>query len=507
MVKKYFEFINENLEFLLESDVKYSEKFRKVLKRIGGTVSDALLEIENRDYPVQSNYFDISDTNDVISFTPDRKVKEIIDKNANKWRFVETGRNISPEEQYQYLWDGLGLDRSERANEPPIGTMGTLGKEFISPTSGKKFVVFIPDNTEYKPFGLNIEALTLGGGDEGDFFNISRQTIRVGRGIRAILNAAKVKVADKDVEEFVNKYKATIDSINDIFSHFLVVKGDDIAHWYNCNNYEKGTDRGTLGSSCMADVDEEFFDIYCENPDRINLIIYKTPENESKIKGRALLWKLNDGKMYMDRIYTHDDSDVELFRQYAKKNGCYYKSDNRSTSSGTAIGPDGSSVTLDLSVSLKPKRYNSYPYLDTLKYYNQKTGLIHNRQSDGDIALEDTDGGYISCDTCGGSRTVECDYCNGNGSRECGRCDGDGKVDCSTCDGSGVIPCDNCDDDGMITDDDGNKVKCDKCEGTHDIDCPDCNGDGTIECSRCDGDGEYGCDECSDGRVDCPECT
>lgn len=506
MVKKYFEFINENLEFLLESDVKYSEKFRKVLKRIGGSVADSLLEIENRDYPVQSNYFDISDANDVISFTPDRKVKEIMDKNANKWRYAESGRNVSPEEQYQYLWDGLGIERRERSGEPPVGTMGTLGKEFISPASGKKFVVFIPDDKEYQPIGVNMEALKLGGGDEGDFFNISRQSIRVGRGIRAILNAAKVKVADKDVEEFVNKYKATIDSINDIFSHFSVVKGYDIAHWYNANNYEKGTDRGQLGSSCMADVEDGFFDIYCENPDKINLIIYKTPENEEKIKGRALLWKLNDGKMFVDRIYTHEDSDVELFRQYAKKNGCYCKYDNRSTSAGDAYDPNGNRVTLDLSVNLNPGRHDQYPYLDTLKYYNPKTGLIHNRQESGDLTLEDTDGGYISCDTCGGSRSVDCDNCGGEGRVDCGRCDGDGTIECDTCDGAGDIECDTCNGDGTIEDEEGNEKECPKCKGEGRVDCSECE-DGKIECPRCEGDERVDCEECDEGRRDCPECT
>jgi len=505
MVKKYFDFINENLEFLLESDIKYSEKFRKVLRKIGGSVSDALIDLENRDYPVQSNYFDITDGNDTISFTPDRKVKEILDKNANKWRYSTPGRYLSSDSTNQQIWDALELERKD-ISEPPVGSMGDIGKETISPRSGKKFVVFIPDDTQYKPIPINVEALTLGPGeDEGNFFNISRQTIRVGRGVRAILNAAKVKVADKDVEEFVNKYKSTIDSINDVFSHFEVIQGDQISYWYKYDNYEKGTERGTLGSSCMADVDENFFDIYCENPDKISLVIYKSPEDPAKIKGRSIVWKLRDGKNYMDRIYTHEDSDVELFRQFAKKNGWFSKKRNASGSESTAIDPDGREVQLQLNVDLKVKRYDNYPYLDTLKYYNPKTGLIHNQQSTGDITLEDTDGGYISCDNCGGSGNVDCDYCNGNGSRTCGRCDGDGTIECETCGGDGDIECETCGGEGTVTDDDGTEKECPKCKGNKRVDCADCD-NGQVTCPRCDGDETVPCDHCDDGRVDCPEC-
>jgi len=506
MIARYFDFINENIELLLESDVKYSEKFRKILKKIGDPVSNKLLELENQDHPVQSNYFDITDTNDTISFTPDRKVKEILDKNKNMWRYATPGRYLSSEGKYQYLWDALEIEREE-IQEPPTNTLGTIGKEAVSPASGKKFVVFIPNDKSLKPIPVNAEALKLGGEGTEDFFNISRQSIRVGRGVRAILNSAKVKLSDKEIEDFVNKYKATIDSINDIFSNFEIVTGDDISYWYNYERYEKGTDRGTLGQSCMADVPDSFLEIYCANPDKISLVIYKVPEDPQKIRGRALVWKLNDGKFFMDRIYTHEDSDVELFRQFAKKQGWYSKKYNSSTSSGISYKPDGSGDTenLTLEVSVKGGKYDKYPYLDTLKYYNPSKGLIKNHKDDGDYELEDTDGGYISCDTCGGSGRVTCEYCNGDGERECSRCDGDGERECRECDGSGVIPCDEC-DNGKIKDDDGNEKDCPTCNGSGDRECPECDGRGKYECPECDGRGSWDCDECSDGYVDCPDC-
>ncbi len=510
MVKKYFEFINENFELILESDVKYSEKLRKVLKKIGGPVSDSLLDIENKDYPVQSNYFDISDANDTISFTPDRKVKEILDNNKNKWRYSITGKFLDSDSRFNYLWEPLELERKQIETEPPIGTMGTLGKEVISPVSQKKFVVFIPDDTEYKPIPVNIEALRLGSGeDPSDFFKISRQIIRVGRGVRTLLNTAKVEISDKEIEDFVNKYKATIDSINDIFSNFEIVNGYSIAEWYDYERYEKGTDRGTLGSSCMANVSDDFFDIYCSNPDKISLVIYKSPDSPNKIRGRALVWKLNDDKMFMDRIYTHEDSDVELFRQYAKKNGFYCKYQNSSGTGNDTFAPDGSVRRIELDVKLKPRRYDNYPYLDTLKYYNPEKGEIGNCRSSGSLTLEDTDGGYS-----GG----ECERCGGDGEYECGECDGRGDVICSVCDGNEVIECDKCSGDGEEAcavckgtgkiEDDGISISCNNpycVEGI--IKCSKCGGDGEVECDNCDGNGRTTCEECNgNGMISCDNC-
>lgn len=519
MVKKYFEFVNENIEFILESDVRFSEKFRKVIKKIGGPVSDTLIGLENKDYPVQSNYFDLTDSNDTISFTPDRKVKELLDKSANKWRYAIAGKYASSEEKFNYLWEPLGLERSE-VSEPPIGTLGDIGKECISPTSGKRFVEFIPDDKQYDPFPVNAEALKLGAGDEStDFFKLSRQTIRVGRGVRALLNAAKTKISDKEIEEFVNKYKSTIDAMNDIFSNFEIVKGDDIAHWYKYDNYEKGTDRGTLGSSCMADVDQNFFDIYCDNPDRVSLAIYKVPEDDGKIRGRAIVWKLDDGKIFMDRIYTHEDSDVELFRQFAKKNGWYSKYHNSSGQESKAFSPgfldkntgkpiEAEVVNLDLKVSLSTKRLDKYPYLDTLKFYNTSSGIISNQSNSGDITLEDTDGGYVTgCDTCDGEGRVSCEECDGNGERQCNTCDGDGDIECDVCDGEGEVDCTKCDGDGNVEDSDGNEIPCDKCDGTGKKKCPAACRRGRVSCEDCDGDGDISCDNCDNGTVDCPECS
>jgi hypothetical protein len=52
-------------------------------------------------------------------------------------------------------------------------------------------------------------------------------------------------------KQFVNQFKATIDKINDKFSYFQIVDGDEIGHIGIIRDNYYATS-GTLGSSCMA---------------------------------------------------------------------------------------------------------------------------------------------------------------------------------------------------------------------------------------------------------------
>ena len=44
MIKKYSDFLNENLEFILESNVVYSDNFRKAMTKIDHPMAKAILE-------------------------------------------------------------------------------------------------------------------------------------------------------------------------------------------------------------------------------------------------------------------------------------------------------------------------------------------------------------------------------------------------------------------------------------------------------------------------------
>lgn len=526
MIKRYFDFINESLEFILESDVVYSDKFRLTLSKIDSPIAKSILDIENKDLTVQSNYFDVSmDKNDTISFIPDRKAQEILKDVKEFYRFSGSGGWLKHSEANAELFSKLGYVPEGSPYSPNSGDLGEIVAEVVSETSGKTYcwVRFNNRNGDYVGQGVYNKERLVKSQDikEKEVWSKNRQELKIGRAVRALLKAADQEVLDKDIEQFVNLYKSTIDKLNDKFSYFDVVSGSDIAYWYHNRNYYQRS--GTLGNSCMSAAPERWLKIYTENPNQCELVIFKSQDDTEKILGRALLWTLKDGKKFMDRIYVINDSDVQLFRDFAKENGWYSKYYNNSGGDTKAYTPEGETINLNLRITLDVKDYEYFPYLDTLKYFTPGSGILD--PYDGEYLLEDTGGGHSgSCEYCGGSGRVECgdcygsgEYecgecdgsgnvkcrsCRGNGKEECGSCDGRGKEDCSDCDGRGEVdgePCENCSGDGEIT--------CSSCDGEGDVNCDDCDGDGEVECGECGGRGEVECSSCDGrGQVDCYEC-
>ncbi len=189
------------------------------------------------------------------------------------------------------------------------------------------------------------------------------QDIKVGRIVKRLIGD---KFTQKDIEDFSNLYKAAFD-VRDNF--FEVVNGEKIRYWYFYKRYKEYRG-GTLWNSCMRyDRCQEYFDIYVNNPDKINMLILKDKENQELIVGRAILWKLDRPNVtFLDRVYYNEDYIVNIFMDYAIRNGWYYKN-------GLGIySPDGIRSMGDLLVRLKPESYRYYPYVDTLCYYNPNTG-------------------------------------------------------------------------------------------------------------------------------------
>lgn len=520
MLNRYFDFINEQL--ILESDVVFSDKFRKILTKIEHPISTQLLDIENKDFDVRNNFFDVEfNKNDKVSFIPDAKAQKILASEERFFRFAgHDGGWLTHRESNKSLFDKLGYepDKMESVDEEtgevvmvdtpkPYNPNSTeTGKEVsrvTSESSGKTYVYLQFENGK----GVyNIDKLREV--DEGinKVWSKDRQEIKVGKGVRAILKSANVEVDAKDLEDFVNSFKALMDRLNDKFSLFEEVKGDDISYWYKYTNYFER--KGTLGGSCMSNVPSRFFDIYVKNPETCSLVIFKSQDDDSKIMARALLWTLRDGKKFMDRIYTINDSDVQLFKDYAKENGWYVKRYNDSSESNHVISPEGSEVRLSMIVDVENGDYGSYPYLDTLKYYNPDHGTLSTNSTGNTYRLESTDGHAINCEYCNGSGTVTCSDCDGDGERNCNNCEGDGGVSCSDCNGYGDIECSHCDGEGTTENDLGEEEECSNCNGRGREDCSTCDGNGDVDCDGCSGRGEHECEECNGrGEVDCYECS
>ena len=165
MIKRYFDFINESLEFILESDVIYSDKFRFTLSKIDDPISKSILDIENKDLTVQSNYFDITmDKNDTVSFIPDRKAQEILKDVKEFWRFDGSGGGwLKHSEANTELFSKLGYVPEGSPYGPNSRDIGEIVAETVSETSGKTYcwVKFNNNSGEYVGQGVyNKERLT-----------------------------------------------------------------------------------------------------------------------------------------------------------------------------------------------------------------------------------------------------------------------------------------------------------------------------------------------------------
>ena len=517
MITNYQEFLVEKIIYqsLNESVFYFTKEFLKILKEIDSPISKFLIDKYSEDIPVSSNYLDV-DGKETISFISDAKAQRLL-QDPEKSKVYQ----LKDKERIINILNLGDIDYKDMLTKYG-DTSDIVANKFILDSES------IPENQEFEKVGdirfYNVPLVILKFDDKfiltwetnvketpSPFFK-NRQTIRVGRGIRAILNSLKQTFTDAEIEDFVNKWKAAYDHLQNEFRDFQIVKGDDIGYWYNYRNYELETSKGTLGSSCMAMKPAHFFEIYTKNSDVCSLVILKS--SKDKIRGRALLWKLDDGKMFMDRVYTHFDSDFALFVKFAKHNGWLRKASQNSASDEALVLPDGKSVDLSLYVTIRNENYQNYPYMDTLKYLTEYTDscTLSNDRSDAKWQLESTSGGRdtAECETCNGDGEIECSNCERSGEviNECDECDGTGEVRCEDC-VQGKIECGECSGTGSIEDDEGNDKECEECAGIGDIECDNNCYKGWITCDNCDGSGNVTerCEECrGGGYVNCPDC-
>lgn len=247
-----------------------------------------------------------------------------------------------------------------------------------------------------------------------------RQELSIGKFVKKIFGN---KYIAKQVEQFVNEFKSKSEMKDE---KMKVVTGEDIRYWYHGNRYAET--KGSLGGSCMRQAEKQkFLDIYIENdgsdykgsvvdPEymgRVGLLILLDDNN--KLLGRAIVWKnvmtkkksptgKSEGvfRTFMDRVYVTHDHLVNTFINYAKERGWLYKQ-QQTYSNPTYIDPtDGASHTLTLAIRLKPKKYNYYPYMDTMNVYTPETGRLatSNGKFTGKkrISLKDPNGGYGNID-------------------------------------------------------------------------------------------------------------
>ena len=265
MLKKYDDFLLESL--LMESILVYSDDFRKILKNVESPIATYLLDAEDVDLELSNNYIDISDKPDQISFISDEKGQKLA--NAKNIQYIGSNLNSYISDYFiDNVCVPLEFDTKGKLimDLPVNSSKGTILKTLNY--DGKIYYKCQFDNDIYL---LNSNNSMIIGKTP---FNSNRQDIKIGRGIRGILNSAKIKYTDSEIETFVNKYKAEIDILKDQFNNFELTSGSDIAYWYNHRNYFVRS--GTLGNSCMSNVPDRYLEIYTANPNQCSLVIFFT---------------------------------------------------------------------------------------------------------------------------------------------------------------------------------------------------------------------------------------
>jgi hypothetical protein len=152
---------------------------------------------------------------------------------------------------------------------------------------------------------------------------------------------------------------------------FRVVEGNDILWAYHCDNYDEGE---TMGSCMRYEAAQKYLEIYTQNPNEVKCLVLINPANK-KVRGRALLWYMDNGNVYMDRIYTTNKQYNSLFNLYMEENSISYSA--------------SSTVTLE-----NGGEYDYYPYMDTFEYYNVEEGVLSSDRDSDSIKLQDQHGGY-----------------------------------------------------------------------------------------------------------------
>ena len=348
-MKKMFSYDDYMLEMIAEAakdeelHLMISQKLRDILKSLNHPIAQAIIDnVDSHDNSYKVTYVDIDDSDpekkDMVSFINSNKVLDLVAKDM-----------------------GTKIDRKKEISDTELNTF-------------KRDAY----NKQYRFYDAK-----------------TRSKTKIGRLVVKLFPGTYKQSGDpgKDIESFVNRFKAARDT-----SKFEIVKEDDIKHWYNEKQYMQGG--GQLNNSCMRYGScEDYLELYSMNPDKVSLVILKDPEDDEKIRGRAILWELDypSGRTFMDRIYTVNDSDILLFQDFAKENGWYHKVYQNMDEDGPWMDTKtGKEVYTSFQIDgLKDPGSGGYPYMDTMKYFDgDSISNDSGNVSSGYKKLEDTGGGY-----------------------------------------------------------------------------------------------------------------
>lgn len=254
--------------------------------------------------------------------------------------------------------------------EIKVGDNLTKKLNAVNSELSKKLLAFfnsdkIKDSAEieYVDYDKNNEKLfTLGYTDRNG--NEKTRLMKINK-LLNYLGSSIEDIKDYEIEDLMSHLKKADTS------QLKMVEGDDILKAYHCANYDEGE---TMGSCMRFDAAQEYLKIYTDNPNEVKCLVLLNPEND-KVRGRALIWHMDNDQYFMDRIYTTNKEFNTFFNNYAEENGISKR--------------PNSTVTLE-----NGGEYDTYPYMDTFDYYDPENGTLATSGEQGWIRLQDTHGGH-----------------------------------------------------------------------------------------------------------------
>lgn len=202
-------------------------------------------------------------------------------------------------------------------------------------------------------------------------------------------------ITDSSWEEFANRFMTEDQFMS---KEYQMLSGKDLVEAYHYTRYTRLKTVRPLMQSCMRyDFCAPYLDLYKVNPDQVKLMTEL--DREERITARALVWSLDSGETFMDRIYG-DNYAIQDFRRYAENQGWLYRSRN-GYEQPTLMVADGQERRRNRKVTLAHKpRKNQYPYLDTFLWYNTETNVLANNRPQATtdtgtpVQLRSTSGGF-----------------------------------------------------------------------------------------------------------------
>lgn len=371
----------ENMELRIrEVELVLSPRLIKILKEIDHQIADDLLakHYESDEPEFKATFVDLASEPGKVSYMMANKVSQFVepeivhgDYHREEPGTDELGRKVFKGGYYDYI---------QMYKNPWISDIGHLVSLHDQQFKSK-------DHPVWKNEQLRVE-------------NTMTRFINLLFPNKYKLNVSREEAAKQDrpsdLESFQNIFKAVVEANSKIIKK---VNGPDIIHYYNIDNYFKKI--GSLGNSCMNDPHRgAYLKMYSKNPNIVEMLILYPEDIRDKIIGRALLWKLPNGRYFMDRVYTAESSDEYMFIEYAKSKGYYYKSSQTyGTDYDFIDGKTGNRERINVEIELENTDFDKFPYLDTLQYYNLKTHILTNDRSivtpdDNWIICVDTGGGF-----------------------------------------------------------------------------------------------------------------